>query len=1097
MKRQYQSNEGFGQSDFVRRFSLFLGLMTLTLFVYCSPEFISQPNRLVVQTATVVRSGPGAKYKEIATVKAGTQLFLLESENDWHRVELPDGRRGWIFQGVARKIGREKVVVLKENAKVRRGPGEEYSAFAIIKKGKELLCDGERGNWFYVELIKGRNGWISKKDAEKVSFRNVVTIKATYAYRDADRKSGILLNISEGAELVQLGKVGAFYQIRLPGGQIGYVHESAVDVVRERTIRVKDRAVLRRGSNEGYGVVDTLEVGMQLTKLTQKGDWIEVKTSDGRTGWIHKSAVATTVSSSGEEFIEEKPVYLITNQDSNIREKPGTKQAKLTRVKKGKLLLKLGQENDWIKIKLADGRIGWIWEPLVDYDITLLLTKLDCNIRFGPSTRYQLIKRASKGMPLVRLEERNGWTRVRFDEGDIGWIKNGLFVPLDSLLFANRDCNVRKGPGTQYERIERILYGTFVYYLGKTKDWYKIRLIPDNETEGKVGYIQEDLLSLSGNEFRTNERANIRKGPSTDYAIIANLPPQSRLRKIGEKKDWVHVRLDDKRTGWVYKKLVSYAFSPYPRYKGSARISTLAVTLSPPVLTQNTETPATAPVSASAPTTGAGNNSYWKLSTTKAENSSYGSKEQTKIAVNFRTQPDTSASIIMTLPPQTLLTKIAPSGEWWEVMTQDGVYGWVHQVAFGLAETKYLYAQKNANIRYGPGTNYKIIDQARAGDVFTRMEKRGKWYYVQYKNSKRGWIREDLVDVQRVAPGLLPEFTSIPAYGRAITRVNSKLYKGPSKNYPAKRNLPQNTYLKIVGKFRQWTEVELLGNLDRGWVPNADILNKYHSRIITVKDAEVYVAPNTQSGLVTRVRRALTFRPIDQRNEWFRIVVGGQTGWINLRDVAALKYPDVYVNQPEVNVRRLPDIQSKKIAVLKEGTKLKPTDDEGDWLFVKMPRGDKSWIHKKLVDLQEFPYVIVTSDANVYQKPTAGSILKGRVKREERFLALNKNSNWYKISYRTDDVGWIYAGFVKEDVKGTQLIRERTELRMGPGKDYELIGYVKKGTQAKWLNEVNKWRQVEVKTRQRWLGLFCRNKTAGIKENDRPDYGQCLQKTGL
>ena len=1085
MNRRYQSfrritlkaNRIHSQFKLVAMLPALL-LVLLTLF--CSPEYFSQPNRLVIKTATVVRSGPGTKYKIITTVKQGTQLFLLESENEWHRVELPDGRRGWIYQGVARVVGGENVVAIVDNAKVRRGPGEEYSAIAMIKKGKELRCLGERGKWFFVELIKGRNGWIAKRDAQKVSYRNIITTKPTYAYRQASKKSGILLNITSGAELIQLGKENDFYQVRLPGGQIAYVPTSAVTVIGERTIRLKGRAVLRWGGNEGYGVKDTLEVGTQLTKLSVKKDWIEVKTANGETGWIHKSAVTTTASTEGEEFIDEKPVYLITNQDSNIRERPTTKSPRVDRVKQGVLLLKLDQQDDWIKIKLSDGRIGWIYEPLTDVDITLLLTKIDCNIRLGPSTRYQLRTRARKGMPLVRIEERDGWTRVRLVDSKIGWIKNGLFVPLDSLLFANQRCRVRRGPGTQYEMIKWIDYGEFVYYLGKTKNWYRIRLIPDNESEqGEVGYIRDDLLNLSGNEFITNERANVRKNASTDYAKIASLPPRTRVQKIGQKNDWVHVRLADGRKGWIYKKLVSYTFYPYPRYMGKKQVSSQMAATQPiyensaesvniqaePVTEYSTTTTATstytpAPVSEPVNSTG---NSYYYMASREPEEALQNTREQIKIGVRLRTKPDTSASIIMQLPVGVMVTRISQSGEWWEVMTMDGIYGWVHQVAFGLAESKYLYAKKNVNVRFGPGTNYKIVDIARMGDVLTRLEKRGKWYNVRLKDGKKGWVREDLVTVQRVSPGKLLEFKAIPAYGRAMTKVNTQLFEGPSRNYPVKRNLPVNTFLKIIGKYGDWRQVALLNDIDEGWVPITDIIKKYHSRIITKNKAEVYVAPNSQSGLVTRVNRAKTFRPLDQRNDWFRIVIGDQTGWINLKDVAPLKYPRVYVNQPKVNVRRLPSIKSPKIAILPEGVPLEPTDDEGDWLFVKLPRGDKGWIHTKLVNLQRHPYVIVTSDAKVYTKPTAGSVWKGMVKREERFIALDKTDHWYKIPYRTDDVGWIYSGFVREDVKGTKLIRERSELRMGPGLDYELIGYVNKGAQTKLLREIERWSQVEVR----------------------------------
>ena len=119
----------------------FLNLILSVLFIIsmaCSPAYIDQYDKIRVNTDSNIYSGPGPNYKLVTTVKAGTELVLLSSENDWHRVRLSDGRTGWIFRGITQTVGPEKILVT-DDAKIRRGPGEEYSAFAIVKKGKTLI----------------------------------------------------------------------------------------------------------------------------------------------------------------------------------------------------------------------------------------------------------------------------------------------------------------------------------------------------------------------------------------------------------------------------------------------------------------------------------------------------------------------------------------------------------------------------------------------------------------------------------------------------------------------------------------------------------------------------------------------------------------------------------------------------------------------------------------------------------------------------------------------------------------------------------------------------------------------------------------------
>ncbi|HUU27913.1 MAG TPA: SH3 domain-containing protein [archaeon] len=63
-----------------------------------------------------------------------------------------------------------------------------------------------------------------------------------------------------------------------------------------------------------------------------------------------------------------------------------------------------------------------------------------------------------------------------------------------------------------------------------------------------------------------------------------------------------------------------------------------------------------------------------------------------------------------------------------------------------LASGRYLVVtNRYANVREGPGLNYKLVGRAYRGDKLEKFIKRGKWYRVRLPNSKIGFIREDLV----------------------------------------------------------------------------------------------------------------------------------------------------------------------------------------------------------------------------------------------------------------------------------------------------------------------------------------------------------------
>lgn len=77
---------------------------------------------------------------------------------------------------VSRKVDDKKIeptLVCLEAAKnsvpVRIGPGDNYKRIAIdIKKGRQFTRFSATGDWYKVELVEGKYGWVRKKDVKEV-----------------------------------------------------------------------------------------------------------------------------------------------------------------------------------------------------------------------------------------------------------------------------------------------------------------------------------------------------------------------------------------------------------------------------------------------------------------------------------------------------------------------------------------------------------------------------------------------------------------------------------------------------------------------------------------------------------------------------------------------------------------------------------------------------------------------------------------------------------------------------------------------------------------------------------------------------------------
>jgi curli biogenesis system outer membrane secretion channel CsgG len=69
-----------------------------------TPAVSGLPNQVFVAVTTAnIRSGPGTEYGVISSVRQGEKLTVLGEKEDWYNVELPDGKKGWIYKELAKK----------------------------------------------------------------------------------------------------------------------------------------------------------------------------------------------------------------------------------------------------------------------------------------------------------------------------------------------------------------------------------------------------------------------------------------------------------------------------------------------------------------------------------------------------------------------------------------------------------------------------------------------------------------------------------------------------------------------------------------------------------------------------------------------------------------------------------------------------------------------------------------------------------------------------------------------------------------------------------------------------------------------------------
>lgn len=112
--------------------------------------------------------------------------------------------------------------------------------------------------------------------------------------------------------------------------------------------------------------------------------------------------------------------------------------------------------------------------------------------------------------------------------------------------------------------------------------------------------------------------------------------------------------------------------------------------------------------------------------------------------LNMRSGPGTNHPVIWQIDRGYPLRVIGRKGSWLKVRDFENDLGWVARSLTGKTP-HHIVKSKTANIRSGPGTNYRIVGKADYGDLLRTLEKRGQWVKVKRVSGGKGWVSKNLL----------------------------------------------------------------------------------------------------------------------------------------------------------------------------------------------------------------------------------------------------------------------------------------------------------------------------------------------------------------
>lgn len=243
--------------------------------------------------AARVRSAPSVRAEVVTVVGYGTSLWTLDHLDDWYRVKLESGQEGFIYDELVTRKAVNRLWVDERGALVYRLPAAQSAVLTSLDVGAELKVVGKHDDWYRIDLDGGRKGWIHKDAVDDdPPGKLFVRVVSASIHSGPSAMSEVIAEVEAGAELTKLGRTGDFYHVRDAGGKVGYVFKKALRDEPEARLFVDVAEAEVKSDPTPYGSVKTtVRSGVELTALDRVDDFFLIRTGDGVLGWIHKGNV--------------------------------------------------------------------------------------------------------------------------------------------------------------------------------------------------------------------------------------------------------------------------------------------------------------------------------------------------------------------------------------------------------------------------------------------------------------------------------------------------------------------------------------------------------------------------------------------------------------------------------------------------------------------------------------------------------------------------------------------------------------------------------------------------------------------------------------
>ena len=455
--------------------------------------------------------------------------------------------------------------------KLRESGSSSADVLTYMPHGTIVEVLSDSGSWYQVRTLGGTVGYCSaqyltrlddeitttttptetsgQSDPDAVVATGEVTGSSVNVRSGPSTSASVLGSLKKGDGVEIISQNGDFYRIVYDGGT-AYISASYVRVtgtvatstprptatpdsgssgdLEEGEALIADSGTALMGDPSGSVIYEYLSRNDVVTILDSEGSYYLVRTEDGETGYVAKSAVKaaetetpspTETPESGGSSSRQGTIKLSSSSSNlNLRQGPSTSTDVLATLRHGQSVTVTGESGDWYAIEVS-GYSGYVMKTYVTFSedeesssgssevfpavIRLSSSSSTVNVRSGAGTNYSKIGSLTNGASVNVVASNGDWYRIEYGNG-YGYVMK-TYVQLvssgssgsssgdEDVLTAvtTAAVNLREEGTTSSDKLGTYPKGTRVVVLEKGSSWSRV------DISGNEGYMKNTYLDFN------------------------------------------------------------------------------------------------------------------------------------------------------------------------------------------------------------------------------------------------------------------------------------------------------------------------------------------------------------------------------------------------------------------------------------------------------------------------------------------------------------------------------------------------------------------------------------------------------------------------